>query len=116
MNLNDIYLILSIILILLNIVQYFRNRDDKNILKNLARSWQNHAEGLKNALLNIAYSNKYTNKEDVKAAVEAVAQSAVGLDKALVEQRFNTDDEVKKLREKTARQTKQFFNSFRKPS
>ncbi len=112
MDLNTFYLIASISLTLLNILQFFQNKEKTDTIRNLTRSWQNHAEGLKNSLLNIAYgSEKFTNKSDVAAAIEAVAQNAVALDKALIQQRFNSDKEVKKKIEESEKATQAMFQT-----
>lgn len=102
--------LVTIVSIVINIYQFFTSKEEKKNTKILVRAWQNQAEGLKNALLNISYNpNNFTNKQDVLSAINAVAQSAVSLDKAMAEERFYSEDEVKEKKEETEKEMKKLF-------
>lgn len=88
----------------------FVSRKDKESTKSIIRSWQNQAEGIKNALLGISYSPKeFTRREDIAKSVQGIAQSVIALDKAMTEERFYTDKEVKVKKEKAEEETKNLF-------
>lgn len=102
--------LITIISIAINIFQALSSRSEKHNTKLLVRVWQNQAEGIKNALLGIAYNpHNYSNKEDIASAVNAVAQSAVALDKAMTEERFYSDEEVKRKKEETEKEMQKLF-------
>lgn len=99
-TLNDIYLILGIILAFLNIYQFFSNKSDKQFVKGLVRSWQNHIEGIKNSLLQLSQTPEVNlSQEKLLGNIQSLAQQAAALDKAMTEERFYDDKELKKKRE-----------------
>lgn len=110
MKLNDIYVLLSIILTALNIYQFFSAHKDKQAIKGLVRSWQNHAEGIKNALLQISMTPVHQlEKEKLLGSIQVLAQQASALDKAMTEERFYDDKELKKKKEENDKVFQQFL-------
>lgn len=107
LSLNDIYLFVGIVLGFLNIYQFFSNRNEKQFITRLVRSWQNHIEGIKNTLLQLAFTPGYQlTKEKLLGNIQALAQQAAALDKAMIEQRFYDDD--KETKQKWEDNEKQF--------
>ncbi len=108
--LNNIYLIIGIMLGLLNIYQLLIGHKERESVKSIIRGWQNQAEGIKNALLGIVYSQQnFSTTEDMKGAIQAISQSAVSLDKAMTEERFYTDKEVKNKKTKSEEEMKELL-------
>ncbi len=109
-SLNNIYLIVGIVLGLLNIYQFFMNKSEKSFTKSLVRSWQNHIEGIKNSLLQISQTPGHNlTKEGLSSSIQVLTQQAVALDKAMTEERFYKDSEVKKKREEIEKQFKELL-------
>jgi hypothetical protein len=106
-SLNNIYFIVAIILSLLNIYQFFTGKEKDQTIKGLVRSWQNHAEGIKNALLQLSLTPGHQLSNDkMYGSIQVLSQQAVALDKALREQRFYDDNEIKKKLEENEEQFK----------
>jgi hypothetical protein len=109
-SLNEIYLVLSIFLALLNIYQFFAIRNEKQFIKGLVRSWQNHIEGIKNTLLQLAFiPGHQLTKEKLLGNIQALSQQAAALDKAMIEQRFYDDKELKVKRDDNDKQFKELL-------
>jgi hypothetical protein len=103
---------LNLVLSGLGIYQFVTSKKEEENTKSRVRDWQNHAEGVKNALLQISQNpSQYSDKGAVISAVSAVAQSAVTLDKVFVEERFYSDEDVKRKREEAEREIKDLFSS-----
>ncbi|GIW61210.1 MAG: hypothetical protein KatS3mg101_1187 [Patescibacteria group bacterium] len=101
-DLNTIYLALSIFLAILNIYQFFKNRSDVKILDGILTMLHNTSESLRNALLQISQNpDSFTDKKDVINTVGAVSQLASGMVQAIEEQRFySSKKEAKQMRTK----------------
>lgn len=114
-DLSNISTIVTVFATLYGIYQKIIRDSERSTTKTLLGSWQNQAAGIKNALLGIGQNpNNFSDKKDIAAAVTSVAQSAVSLDQAMVENRFYTDKEIKSKREDGERETKEFLANMRK--
>ncbi|MFA7301431.1 MAG: hypothetical protein WC069_03920 [Candidatus Shapirobacteria bacterium] len=98
--LNTIYTVVGIILGTLNIYQFVTNQEKEKSTKALVRSWQNHIEGIKNALLQLSLTPGHLLSNDkMYGSIQVLSQQACALDKAMIEQRFYDDKEIKNKRD-----------------
>ncbi len=105
-------LVLNIILFIWGIWQLVSARKQEENIKGRIRDWQNQAEGIKNALLQISQNpGQFTDKNDMAGAVLSAAQSAVTLEKIFVEERFHTDQEIKQKREAAEKDFKKLLKA-----
>lgn len=103
--------VFNVIIVIVGVYQLVTSKKEEENTKGKVRAWQNQAEGLKNALLNISYNSKgYSEKDDVIEAITAISQIAVSLDKSFIEERFYNDAEIKVQREKRDEETKKLFS------
>ncbi len=106
-NLNLFYLLISIVLGLLNIYQFFGKKKDDQAINSLVRSWHNHVQGLKNALHAIASQKVDSQDKNVLYGnLQAIAQQAVALEKAMGEERLHSESEIGKKKHGSEKQIK----------
>lgn len=105
---------LNLILGGLGIYQFLDSKNKEENIKTFVRIWQNSAEGISNGLLQISQNPKlFSSVEDMSQAVGVAAQSARGLNEAMIQQRFYSDEEVKKQKEKSQEEIKQLLKQVR---
>ena len=108
-------IILNILLFIWGVAQLIYSRKEAEKVRGKVRVWHKSVEGIKNALLQIGQNPQgFTNKEDISASIQAVAQNAVSLDDSFAEDRFYKDDEIKARREKNEKEAKEFFKKLRR--
>jgi predicted permease len=101
---------LNVILFTWGVVQLIDTKKEEEKSLSKVRIWHKHIEGIKNALLQISQNpNSYSNKTDISAAVNGIAQSAVALDDSFAVERFYKDIEIKEKREANEKETQAMF-------
>lgn len=81
--------ILTLILTILNIYQFFQNQSESKNKEFLLTNWHNSMEGIRNALFQIVNNpSSFTNKHDVISAVNVLTQVISSNVQSMEEQRF----------------------------
>jgi hypothetical protein len=110
--LNTFYLIVSLVLGILNIIQFFQRQNETQRFDNLLTNWHNLTEGLRNALMNITQNQDlFSNKSDIIASVGSIYQITSSMASAMEEQRFYPGQQAKIKRENAQ---KKFENNMKK--
>jgi len=114
--LNTIYLIISIILGVLNIYQFFENKAKKKILENILATSHNVLEGISYSINQIvSNSQKFSQKDDIINSLGVLGAFVHSMARAIEEQRFyRSSEEVKRAREKSNEKFKKWLEKIGK--
>ena len=112
--LTIISFVFNLVLGLLSLYQFLDSQKKEENTKAMLRSWQNQTEGITNGLLQISQNPKYfSSVTDMAQSVGVAAQSASSLNKAMSQQRFYSDEEVRLQKEKSDQELKKLMEDLR---